>query len=115
MGVILVLGLAVHQGILLIEAALEKRPARGRLNVCLVLRAVLDRAPMIVIITLSALASLISLSVGTSTKTMFGAIALTTAVGTIAARLWVRLIVPAMLGLERRRKRQTRLAVQNRS
>lgn len=96
-GVILVVGLAVHQGILFIDAALEKRRAFGRLDAGHVVRAVLDRAPMIVIITLSALASLIPLSVGTSTKTMFGAIALATAGGTVAATLGVLLVMPAMI------------------
>lgn len=96
-GVILVVGLAVHQGILFIDAALERRRALGYLHAGLVLRSVLDRAPMIVIITLSALASLIPLSVGTSTKTIFGAIALATAGGTISATLGVLLVMPAMI------------------
>jgi HAE1 family hydrophobic/amphiphilic exporter-1 len=96
-GVILVVGLAVHQGILFIDAALEKRRAFGRLHAGHVVRAALDRAPMIMTITLSALASLIPLSVGTSTKTMFGAIALATAGGTIAATVGVLLVMPSML------------------
>ena len=58
----------------------------------------------IVIITLSALASLIPLSVGTSTKTMFGAIALETAGGTVAATLGVLLVMPAMIKGQKRRR-----------
>jgi multidrug efflux pump subunit AcrB len=96
-GVILVVGLAVHQGILLVDAALIRRRPLGPLHAGLVLRSVLDRAPMIVIITLAALASLIPLSVGTSATTLFGAIALATAGGTVAATLGVLFVMPGML------------------
>jgi hydrophobic/amphiphilic exporter-1 (mainly G- bacteria), HAE1 family len=96
-GVILVVGLAVHQGILLVDATLIRRRPLGPLHAGLVLRSVLDRAPMIVIITLAALASLIPLSVGTSATTLFGAIALATAGGTVAATLGVLFVMPAML------------------
>lgn len=108
-GVILVIGLAVHQGILLVDAALERRRAAGALHAGEVLRAVLDRAPMIVIITLASLASLVPLSVGTGATTLFGAIALATAGGTIAATLGVLFVMPAMLvGRRVRRRGSTR-------
>lgn len=64
-GVILVVGLAVHQGILLVDAALERRRARAARGGRATLRArdvtdaALERAAMIVLVTLSTLASLI--------------------------------------------------------
>ncbi|MCA0377084.1 MAG: efflux RND transporter permease subunit [Gemmatimonadetes bacterium] len=107
-GVILVVGLAVHQGILLVDAALQHRRTRGALHAGHVLRAVLDRAPMIVIITLASLASLVPLSVGTGATTLFGAIALATAGGTVAATLGVLFVMPAMLvGRRGKRRRGT--------
>ncbi|MBY0489460.1 MAG: efflux RND transporter permease subunit [Gemmatimonadaceae bacterium] len=96
-GVILVVGLAVHQGILFVDAVLEKWRTFGRLRAGHVVFAALDRAPMIVVITLASLASLVPLSVGTSTQTMFGAIALATAGGTMSATLGVLFVLPAMI------------------
>ena len=82
-GVILVVGLAVNQSILLVDAALEKRRASAgrRLVPGRVLRAALDRSGMIVMVTLTTLASLIPLAMGTGSDTLFGAIALATAGG----------------------------------
>jgi hydrophobic/amphiphilic exporter-1 (mainly G- bacteria), HAE1 family len=106
-GVILVVGLAVNQSILLVDAALEKRrrSATGTLTAGRVLRAALDRSGMIMMVTLTTLASLIPLAVGTSSRSLFGAIALATAGGTLAGTLGAMLILPALLsGLRRRRK-----------
>ncbi len=63
-GVILVVGLAVNQAILLVDAALERRRANVRLGARAglsappLLRAALDRSAMIVLITASTLTSL---------------------------------------------------------
>jgi HAE1 family hydrophobic/amphiphilic exporter-1 len=104
-GVILVVGLAVNQAILLVDAALEKRgKSEGRrLTPARVLRAALDRSGMIVMVTLTTLASLIPLAVGTSATTLFGAIALATAGGTVAGTLGAMLILPALLAGRRQR------------
>ncbi|MEX2182417.1 MAG: hypothetical protein WD771_10270 [Gemmatimonadaceae bacterium] len=51
-----------------------------------VLRAALDRSGMIMMVTLTMIASLIPLVIGTSATTLFGAIALATAAGTVAGR-----------------------------
>lgn len=123
-GVILVVGLAVHQAILIVDAALEKRRNDGRtgrregtavrrssrftagLTAEDVLAAAGDRAGMITLVTLTTLASLIPLAVGSGSDTMFGSIALATAGGTITGTLGALWIVPAYL-VGRRRKAQT--------
>lgn len=104
-GVILVVGLAVNQSILLVDAALErKRASEGqRLTPGRVLRAALDRSGMIVMVTLTTVASLIPLAVGTSATTLFGAIALATAGGTLAGTVGAMLILPALLAGRRAR------------
>ena len=104
-GVILVVGLAVNQSILLVDAALERRraSANGRLVAGRVLRAALDRSGMIMMVTLSTLASLIPLAVGTGSDTLFGAIALATAGGTLAGTVGAMLVLPALLAGRRRR------------
>lgn len=97
-GVILVVGLAVNQSILLVDAALERRrKSGGRLTAAQVYHAALDRSGMIVMVTLTTIASLIPLAVGTSASTLFGAIALATAGGTAAGTIGALLIVPALL------------------
>jgi HAE1 family hydrophobic/amphiphilic exporter-1 len=101
-GVILVVGLAVNQAILLVDAALERRRAAGSLTACDVVHATRDRAGMIVVVTLAALASLVPLSVGTGATTLFGAIALATAGGTLAGTIAVLVFVPAMMVGRRR-------------
>ena len=114
-GVILVIGLAVNQAILLADAALEKRRALreagldARLHAGQVLHAALDRAGMILMVTLAAMASLIPLSVGTDATRLFGAIALATAGGTVAGTLGVLFVMPALL--VGRRVRRTRSVV----
>ncbi|HEY0931332.1 MAG TPA: efflux RND transporter permease subunit [Gemmatimonas sp.] len=96
-GVILVVGLAVNQSILLVDAALEQRQRTGSLHAGQVLRAALDRSGMIVMVTFAALASLIPLSVGAGSDTLFGAIALATAGGTVAGTIGAMFFLPAML------------------
>lgn len=102
-GVILVIGLAVNQAILLVDAALRLRVASravggsGRLSAPAVLRAALDRAGMIVLVTLTALASLLPLSINTDAASLFGAIALATAGGTVAGTVGTMVVLPALL------------------
>jgi multidrug efflux pump subunit AcrB len=102
-GVILVVGLAVNQAILLVDAALVRRRARlarggsGALHAGDVLRAASDRSGMIVLVTLSALASLAPLSVGTDATTLFGAIALATAGGTVMGTAAALFLLPPLL------------------
>ncbi|HET8649849.1 MAG TPA: efflux RND transporter permease subunit [Gemmatimonadales bacterium] len=109
-GVILVVGLAVNQTILLVDAALEKRRA-GRLDRPGIVVAADDRSGMIMLVTLTTLASLIPLAVGTDADSLFGSIALATTGGTIAGTIGAMLVVPAMLGggkgEARREKRET--------
>lgn len=104
-GVILVVGLAVNQAILLVDDALERRlasPAR-RLPPGRVYRAALDRSGMIMMVTLTTLASLVPLAVGTGTDNLFGAIALATAGGTLAGTFGAMFVLPALLAGRRRR------------
>ncbi|HEV8150291.1 MAG TPA: efflux RND transporter permease subunit, partial [Gemmatimonadales bacterium] len=101
-GVILVVGLAVNQSILLVDAALEKRRKDDRLSVDDIVAAASDRSGMIILVTLTTLASLIPLAVGTDADSLFGAIALATAGGTIAGTIGALWIVPAYLVGRRR-------------
>ena len=106
-GVILVVGLAVNQAILLVDAALERRRTGGpagrwvRKAVSLtredVLQAAGDRAGMIVLVTLTTMASLIPLAAGAAADSLFGAIALATAGGTLAGTIGALWILPALL------------------
>jgi multidrug efflux pump subunit AcrB len=71
-----------------------------------VLWACQDRAAIIVLTTLTTLASLIPLAVGTNADELFGSIALATVGGTIAGTLGALFFVPAMIlgrGGKRRR------------
>ena len=112
-GVILVVGLAVHQGILLIDAALEHRRVNQRrfgsgvLRVRDAFRSAMDRAGMITIVTLSTLASLLPLAINTKTTDIFGGIALATAGGTVAGTLGAMLVMPALVAMTLRRRRKT--------
>jgi multidrug efflux pump subunit AcrB len=108
-GVILVIGLAVNQAILMTDAGLARRRNRetrggpvglGRVEA---LRAALDRAGMVILVTLTSMASLIPLAVGTSTQDIFGAIALSMAGGTVFGTLGALFVVPALLVGRRRR------------
>jgi HAE1 family hydrophobic/amphiphilic exporter-1 len=107
-GVILVIGLAVNQSILVTDAGLARRRARaarglGGLGRIEALRAALDRAGMVILVTLTSMASLIPLAVGTSTQDIFGAIALATAGGSVFGTLGAMFVVPALL-VGRRKK-----------
>jgi HAE1 family hydrophobic/amphiphilic exporter-1 len=131
-GVILVVGLAVNQSILLVDAALERRKdgrtesrkdgrTEGRkvdggrtdppsvvpsfrLTTDDIIAAASDRAGMILLVTLTTLASLVPLAIGTDADSLFGSIALATAGGTIAGTIGALWIVPAYL-VGRRRPR----------
>lgn len=102
-GVILVIGLAVNQAILLVDAALatrRRRRAAGNrrsLDAGAVLKAAVERAGMINIVTFAALASLLPLAIGTKLNSMFGAIALATAGGTVAGTVGTLLVLPAVM------------------
>ena len=93
MGVVLVVGLAVNQIILVVDAALARRRAPGvergwrRLTGSDVVAACSDRVGMVTLVTLTTLASLVPMAVGTDPDEMFGAIALATVAGRSAARL----------------------------
>jgi multidrug efflux pump subunit AcrB len=109
-GVILVVGLAVNQAILLIDAALERRRAhqaaltRRALSATEVVRAAVSRSGVIVLVTVTSLASLIPLAVGTAVTNLFGAIALATAGGTVFGTLGAMIVMPAIIvGRNRRR------------
>ncbi len=108
-GVILVVGLAVNQAILVVDSALPRRRAnlargiRG-LGPRQAQRAGIDRVGMVLLATLTSLASLLPLALGTKTTSLFGAIALATAGGTLAGTIGALFVVPAMLiGWRRRR------------
>jgi multidrug efflux pump subunit AcrB len=58
---------------------------------------------MIMMVTLTTLASLIPLAVGTESSSLFGSIALATAGGTIAGTIGAMLVMPAVLAGRRRR------------
>jgi HAE1 family hydrophobic/amphiphilic exporter-1 len=110
-GVILVVGLAVHQAILLVDAALEKRRTAGPtdrrilgLTIDDVLSAASDRAGMIMLVTLTTLASLIPLALGADNDSLFSSIALATAGGTVAGTIGALWVVPAYLVGRRSRK-----------
>ncbi len=104
-GVILVIGLAVNQSILLVDGILapsrggaigeERGPART-------IAACRDRVGMITLVTLTTLASPLPLAVGTGADDMFGAIALALVGGTIAGTIGALFVLPALL-VERRR------------
>jgi multidrug efflux pump subunit AcrB len=108
-GVILVIGLAVNQTILLVDAVLARRrlEAHGAGGVpwsraawrgpAAVAYACRDRVGMIVLVTLTTLASLMPLAVGTGAEQLFGAIALATTGGVVAGTVGALFIVPAML------------------
>ena len=95
-GVILVIGLAVHQSILLVDGVLQRR-REGRVGPATVLAACRDRAGMIALITLTTLASPLPLAVGTESQDLFGAIALALVGGTLAGTLGALFLVPPLL------------------
>jgi len=102
-GVILVVGLAVNQAILLIDAALERRRLHQAamtsraLTAAEVVRAAANRSGVIVLVTVTSLASLVPLAVGTGLTNLFGAIALATAGGTVFGTLGAMVVMPTLL------------------
>ena len=102
-GVVLVVGLAVNQIILVVDAALARRRAPGvargwrRLTGADVVAACADRVGMVTLVTLTTLASLVPMAVGTDPDEMFGAIALATVGGTLGGTLAALVSVPALL------------------
>ena len=102
MGVILVIGVAINQAILLVDEALRLRRPRDDapsrpLSAAQVVRAARRRSGMITVVTGASLASLLPLATGADGSTLFGAIALATAGGTIAGTVAALLVVPALL------------------
>jgi HAE1 family hydrophobic/amphiphilic exporter-1 len=97
-GVILVVGLAVNQAILLIDSVLATRRRKGtRASALDVIHATRDRSGMIVLVTLTTIASLVPMAWGSGSDTMFGAIALATAGGTTAGTIAALWLMPAVL------------------
>lgn len=107
-GVILVVGLAVNQAILLIDAALRRRRERvavggpPSLSGADIVRAAVNRSGVIVLVTVTSLASLVPLAVGTKLDDLFGAIALATAGGTVFGTIGAMIFMPALLVGKRR-------------
>jgi multidrug efflux pump subunit AcrB len=106
-GVILVIGVAINQAILLVDEALARRRAAPDgldrpLTARQVVQAARRRSGMITVVTVAALASLLPLSTGADGTTLFGAIALATAGGTVAGTVAALLVVPALLVGRRR-------------
>lgn len=101
MGVILVIGLATNQAILIIDGALERRRRANlvgrRLSGADIVYAARDRSAMIMLVTLTTMASLIPLAVGTEVDSLFGSIALATAGGTVTGTIGALWVLPAML------------------
>lgn len=100
-GVILVVGLSVNQAILLMDAALARRRdggGRRSLGVRDVVEAAEERSGAIVLVTLTTIASLLPLAIGTDSDSLFGAIALATTGGTVAGTIAALFVLPAMVG-----------------
>jgi multidrug efflux pump subunit AcrB len=97
-GVILVVGLAVNQAVLLVDAALQhrRRSARG-LNAVTVVRICRDRSGMILLVSLTTLASLVPLAVGTSSGELFQQIAIATLGGTLAGAIVALWVLPLLM------------------
>jgi multidrug efflux pump subunit AcrB len=101
----------VHQAILLVDAALNRRRAAQREGLGRALSAedaadaAEERSGMIVLVTLTTLASLLPLAIGTDSDSLFGAIALATTGGTIFGTLGAMFVVPALVVGLRRGKR----------
>jgi multidrug efflux pump subunit AcrB len=108
-GVILVVGLAVNQAILLVHGALERRGRgaggqRGSLSGADVVRVARDRSAMIVLVTLTTVASLLPLAIGTDPDSLFGSIALATAGGTLFGTIGAMFVLPVLLAAVRPRR-----------
>lgn len=107
-GVILVVGLAVNQAILVIDRAVRRRRARvalglaSRLSHGEVVRCVAERSGVVVLVGAVSLASLIPLAIGTSATTLFGAIALATVGGTVLGTVGALCVTPLLIPARRR-------------
>jgi multidrug efflux pump subunit AcrB len=114
-GVILAIGLAVNHSCLIADAGLNYRmrrrqegEGRPRIFPADAYRAALDRSGMIMLVTVSTMASLVPLAVNTKLTDLFGAIALATAGGTVASTVSAMFIMPAMMTLRIGRPRWPR-------
>ncbi len=100
-GVILVIGLAVNQSILLVDGVLA--PSRGTApggatgGAARTLAACRDRVGMITLVTLTTLASPLPLALGAGADDLFGAIALALVGGTLAGTIGALFVLPALL------------------
>jgi hypothetical protein len=118
-GLILVIGLAVNQTILLVDAALERRRADGqtggradgrtggrsgrrRIGAREVISSANDRAGMIVLVTLVTLASLFPLAIGTDPTACSASISAGHARGTVLGTVGALWVVPALPSREQR-------------
>lgn len=70
-------------------------PARAPAGRCLACAH--DRAGMIVLVTLTTLASLLPLAIRADVDSLFGAIALATLGGTLAGTIGALVVIPALL------------------
>jgi multidrug efflux pump subunit AcrB len=99
-GVILVIGLAVHQSILLVDGVLRPRGGDDRTvnrSAPRIIAACRDRVGMIMLITLTTLASPLPLAFGSGADDLFGAIALAMTGGTVAGTLGAIFLLPPIL------------------
>lgn len=100
-GVILVVGLSVHQAILFIGAVLRRRreseaQPMNRTTAQIALRSAVEEFRVILTVTAVTLASVIPLAVGAPEGSLHGAIALATVGGTIAGAFGALLVLPAL-------------------
>lgn len=102
-GVILVCGLAVHQGILFLDAVLGRRRStadvhgdRRILTAALVWRSAMERSTVIMLVTLTSLASLVPLAAGMHSASTFGGIALATAGGVVFGMFGAMAVLPLL-------------------
>ena len=81
------------------DGALERGFHRGRRGLTArdVLACAHDRAGMIVLVTLTTLASLLPLAIRADVDSLFGAIALATLGGTLAGTIGALVVIPALL------------------
>jgi multidrug efflux pump subunit AcrB len=104
-GVVLVVGLAVNQVILVVDGALARRrhnmrrSGRAFVTVADSFHAALDRAGPVLLITLTTLASVIPMATNTKLTDLFGSIALATAGGTVAGTIGALYITPAVMAI----------------
>jgi len=105
-GVILVVGLSVHQAILFVGAVLRRRRESGtqpmkRFTLQIALRSAVEELRVIMTVTAVTLASVIPLAIGAPAGSLHGAIALATVGGTIAGAFGALLVLPALASSHR--------------